>query len=229
MVDGKTLRFHLAGINNQNFIMQDDVTGTWWQQVSGEAIRGPLQGKRLQPVTWDEVRFSLWKQENPQSLVLCGVDKFQEDYLPADWDIRILTRPTVTPIDPRDSLKPRDLVVGIRIDSAAKAYPLELLKKHNPISDQLGPLPLLLLVDSDGKSVRAFDRRMQDQILDLYLKPNVDPLTLMDSQTGSEWSFWGQATSGPLAGEKLRPIQTLKDFWFDWKLYNPLTRIFTSY
>ena len=27
-VDGKRLTFHLAGINNQNFIMRDDETGT---------------------------------------------------------------------------------------------------------------------------------------------------------------------------------------------------------
>ena len=34
-VDGRRLHFHLAGINNQNFIMQDEETGTWWQQVTG--------------------------------------------------------------------------------------------------------------------------------------------------------------------------------------------------
>ena len=44
------LTFHLVGINNQNFVMQDQETGTWWQQVSGEAILGPL--KRL---------FGIWK------------------------------------------------------------------------------------------------------------------------------------------------------------------------
>jgi hypothetical protein len=37
------LNFHLAGINNQNFIMRDEETGTWWQQVSGTAIQGPLK------------------------------------------------------------------------------------------------------------------------------------------------------------------------------------------
>jgi hypothetical protein len=48
-VDGKPLHFHLAGINNQNFIMRDEETGSWWQQVSGEAIHGPLKGRRLRP------------------------------------------------------------------------------------------------------------------------------------------------------------------------------------
>ena len=43
-IDGRTLHFHLAGINNQNFIMRDEETGSWWQQVTGEAILGPAEG-----------------------------------------------------------------------------------------------------------------------------------------------------------------------------------------
>jgi hypothetical protein len=46
-IDGRVLTFRLVGINNQNFVMQDDQTGSWWQQVSGEAILGPLKGRRL--------------------------------------------------------------------------------------------------------------------------------------------------------------------------------------
>lgn len=43
-MNGRVLHFHLAGINNQNFIMRDEETGTWWQQVNGKAIHGPLKG-----------------------------------------------------------------------------------------------------------------------------------------------------------------------------------------
>ena len=46
-IDGRVLTFRLVGINNQNFVMQDDQTGSWWQQVSGEAILGPLKGLSL--------------------------------------------------------------------------------------------------------------------------------------------------------------------------------------
>ena len=38
-IDGRKLTFHLAGINNQNFIMRDEETGSWWQQVTGVASR----------------------------------------------------------------------------------------------------------------------------------------------------------------------------------------------
>jgi len=226
MVEGRVLHFHLAGINNQNFIMQDDETHSWWQQVSGEAIRGPLSGKHLEPVAWDELRFSTWKQENPDSLVLLGVEKNREDYEPADWETRILKRPTVTPISDHDPLKPRDLVVGVKVESLSKAFPMDLLNKLNPVADQVGSIPLLLVVDSDGKSVRAFNRKCGDTVLDLYLKFNSNPVLLVDSQTGSEWDFSGNAIRGPMFGKHLVSVQTLKDFWFDWKQHNPETQVY---
>jgi len=69
-VDGRVLHFRLAGINNQNFIMRDEETGSWWQQISGKAIQGPLKGKQLAPVAFDEVSFAIWKQEHPSGQVL---------------------------------------------------------------------------------------------------------------------------------------------------------------
>ncbi len=69
-MDGRTLHFHLNGINNQNFIMRDEETGSWWQQVSGEAIFGPLKGKKLKAVAMDELSFALWKREHPAGRVL---------------------------------------------------------------------------------------------------------------------------------------------------------------
>jgi len=40
VVNGVPLRFHLAGINNQNFLMRDEQTGTYWQQITGLAVSG---------------------------------------------------------------------------------------------------------------------------------------------------------------------------------------------
>ena len=69
-IDGRTLQFRLIGINNQNFLMEDVETGSWWQQISGEAISGPLAGRRLTPVLHDEVTFGLWRADHPATRVL---------------------------------------------------------------------------------------------------------------------------------------------------------------
>jgi hypothetical protein len=192
------------------------------------AIHGPLQGKRLEPIYWEEVRFGLWKKENPAGLVLHGVEKFKNDYAPADWENKMAQRPTVTPIDTHDLLHPRDLVVGVKLEGHSKAYPTEQLKKYNPTQDSVGSVSLLLVIGVDGQSVRCFSRQVGDYLLDLYRKVDSQPLILVDSQTGSEWDFGGNAVSGPLKGKKLKRIQVLKDYWFDWKIYNPETSVFNT-
>jgi hypothetical protein len=99
-IDGRTLHFHLAGINNQNFIMRDEETGSWWQQVSGEAILGPLKGRRLKPVPQDEISFALWKREQPMGRVLLPDPRVQAagHYAPADWEAGIGKLPVATRI-----------------------------------------------------------------------------------------------------------------------------------
>lgn len=224
---GRTLHFRLAGINNQNFIMSDEETGTWWQQVTGCAILGPLTGECLEAAPWDEVTFAVWKQEHPQTQVLLPDEAVKKSYATEEWEEKIAGYPTVTPIDPDDELNPRDLIVGVVVGSAAKAYPWAALVAQNPITDSVGDTPLLLLLHSDGKSMRCFDRRVEDATLELFLKAGTNPPILVDSATGSEWDFSGHSTSGPLSGRRLLRVACLKDFWFDWKTYHPSTRVFS--
>ncbi len=77
---GLRLTFHLAGINNQNFLMRDEETGTYWQQISGAAVSGPLKGRQLTLVLSDELTFATWKSEQPQGTVLDDVPEFISDY-----------------------------------------------------------------------------------------------------------------------------------------------------
>ncbi len=48
----------------------------------------------------------------------------------------------------------------------------------------------------------------------------------MDAATGSEWNFQGCAISGKAKGVCLERIPMLKDYWFDWRNYNPKTTIY---
>jgi hypothetical protein len=50
-------------------------------------------------------------------------------------------------------------------------------------------------------------------------------LRLIDAETGSEWDFTGKAIGGPFRGQQLRRVAVLKDYWFDWKTYNPDTAV----
>lgn len=226
MVDGRKLTFHLSGINNQNFIMSDDETGSWWQQVSGKAIQGPMKGKQLAAVAQDEVSFDVWRRENPRGRVLRPDPSVAKQYAGAEWEKVIAKLPTVGTLSDK-RLEPRALIVGIDHQGAAKAYPVAAVQKQSPVLDTVGRTPVVLVVAEDGRSVRAFDRTVDARVLDLYAKPNAKPLALVDSQTGSEWNFAGVATSGPLTGRALARVPFINDYWFDWKNYHPKTALYT--
>jgi hypothetical protein len=226
-IDGRRLRFHLTGINNQNFLMTDEETGSWWQQASGEAVFGPLKGRHLDLVPYDEIGYAAWKREHPQGRVLRPDDSAPWRRFSKDWEVGTAQLPVVTPARKGDPLRPRDVVVGVRLLGMARAYPLEALQRQSPVEDSVGAVPILLVVDEDGRSVRGFERTLDGRELHLFAKPGT-PLRLVDTETGSAWSFAGEAIAGPLQGKKLPWVQTLKDYWFDWRTYNPETSIYKA-
>jgi hypothetical protein len=227
-VDGRVLHFHLAGINNQNFIMRDEETGSWWQQVTGEAIFGPLKGKKLRPVFLDELTFGLWKEEKPGGRVLRPDEKIAQagKYAPANWEERMRKVPVATSANLDKALEPRTLVIGVKVNDLARAYPFESLLKQSPIIDEIGSVPIIVVLGEDRKSVRAFERTVEGRKLELFIKPNASPLRLVDAETASEWDFTGKAVNGSLTGRQLTRVAVLEDYWFDWKSYNPNTQVY---
>src|SRR5215468_1563285 len=105
--------------------MRDEETGSWWQQVTGEAILGPLKGHKLKSVFHDEISFAIWKREQPQGRVLKPNERILEAkrYAKEDWETRMDQTPVVPGADKDRRLEPRTLVIGITLDNKAKAYP----------------------------------------------------------------------------------------------------------
>ena len=228
-VDGRVLHFHLAGINNQNFIMRDEQTGTWWQQVSGKALHGPLQGRQLKGVFHDEVSFAIWKRENPHGRVLRPDEKIAagDNYEDADWEAKVGKMRVVEGTDVDKRLPPRTLVIGVELEGKSVAYPLSALQKQSPIVDMVGSVPIVIVLGDDKRSVRAFERTLDGRRLEFFQKTEKDQgLQLLDAETGSTWNFEGKAIAGPLAGRQLKKVFVLEDYWFDWRIYHPNTTIY---
>ena len=229
-VDGRVLHFRLAGINNQNFIMRDEETGSWWQQVSGKAIHGPLQGRQLKSVFHDEVSFAIWKSEQPSGRVLKPDEKIvaKNEYEKPDWEARYEKLRVVEGTDVDKRLAPRTLVMGVELNGKSVAYPLPALQKQSPIIDMVGAVPIVVALGEDNRSVRAFERTIDGRTLEFFQKKDdKNPqFQLIDAETGSIWNFEGKATSGPLAGRQLKKVFVLEDYWFDWRIYHPDTAIY---
>ena len=219
IVQGRALTFHLAGIHDQNFIMRDEQTGSFWQQVSGRCISGPMKGAQLERVHSDELYLSQLAAEAPAATVLVGQPEHADDYV-ADWEEEIAALPTV--VDTRaTSLPPRALVAGVELDGHARAYLEEELRARPLVLDELGGTPLVLWLEGT-RSLRVFDRRLDGVALRLEPAGRGE---VIDADSGSRFGFRGCATTGPHAGRCLTPVTVLWDFWFDWYQYHPDTSV----
>ena len=204
--------------------MQDVETGSWWQQITGKSIFGPLKGQQLEPVLSDELTFGLWKKESPAGQVLAPVAKYAKQY-ERDWEPEVQKLPV--PISfPGTALKSRDVLIGLEIGGASRAYPLKTILAESPIQDRLDGTPILLVAGSDGKSVRVFVSRIEDKDVEFFRKAGTSEWALMDSVSGAEWNFQGCAVSGPSQGKCLERLNGIKDFWFDWRNYHADTTVY---
>jgi hypothetical protein len=219
-IDGLKLTFHLAGINNQNFLMRDEETGTYWQQIDGVAVSGPLAGRELKLIPSDELTFALWKTEQPRGSVLKDVPTYAKQYSAKDWDVRMKKAPTVLSYA-QPGLAPRDLMLGIQAFGASRAFPYEAVLREKLVKDHVGTEPVILVVGPDNQSVRAFRARQ-----DFYRTSEPGTFFLMDNATGSKWNFQGCAIEGKAVGSCLERVEIIKDYWFDWRHYNATTTVY---
>ena len=177
------LHFYLAGINNQNFLMRDKETGTWWQQITGKALYGPLQGATLELVPSDELTFGEWKSEVSGGKVLAPVAKYVKEY-DSNWEPEVAKLPVVISF-PGTELKSRDVVVGLELDGVNRAYPWDRLVKQSPVMDRVHGEPLLIVVGPDGKSFRAFRASINGKDAEFFLKGESETETPKSAAPGS--------------------------------------------
>ncbi len=192
---GRELHFYLAGINNQNFLMRDRETGSWWQQVTGRAIAGELAGSALDLMPNDELTFALWKSETPHGLVLAPAPGHGDKDYDKKWEEEVDKYPVPLTF-PGQGLKDRDVILGVEIGGQARAFPLAKVRGPNPVEDRVAGIPVVLVTGPDGESVRIFRSQWNGLDIELYRAAQNDGQSngqspewrLLDSQ-GNTWNF----------------------------------------
>ena len=200
---GRALHFYLAGINNQNFLMRDKETGTWWQQITGKAIYGPLKGASLELVLSDELTFGEWKSEVSGGKVLAEVPKYGKEY-DSNWEPETAKYPVVISF-PGTELKSRDVVVGLEMDGPGRAYPWDTLVKQSPVVDRVNGKPLLVAVGPDGKSFRVFVSRIDGKDAEFFLKGEAESESAGTAKIEAKTEM---KTETPVAAKPVFPAET---------------------
>jgi hypothetical protein len=155
-VDGKTLELGVAGIlYNANFLMYDRGTQSLWSQFRGDAIAGPLAGKKLRRVVSRQETLAGWLERHPDSKVLAPPsDKIDYRYSPFSsyWvSNRIPSR--VDAEDPRFHAK--EVVLGVVRDGKARAYLGSLVTEGGGrLDDEFAGRKIKIAYDSEDSVFR---------------------------------------------------------------------------
>ena len=167
-VSGRPLTFEVAGFWRRNMLMRDRETGSIWQQATGEAVAGPLQGSRLEPLGGQQTNWATWRGEHPETALAVEPEHAPKGIIAllpyrAMFDLFGRLRFTFPGLAVNDTRLPsREEVAGISIAGEACAYPLSILRRVGVVHDHLGGLPITVVYDHSGDRVRAFRRSAGD-------------------------------------------------------------------
>jgi hypothetical protein len=211
IVKGKYEKFRLVGMDHFNAMFEDATTGSWWRQVTGEAIAGELKGEKLPEVLSKQTSLAEWLQLYPNSLVMQTDSSYISSY---DTSLRYESGKSKSKLTRTDSLswKDKSWVIGIKAGDKRKAYDWNQLKTKRVIHDQIYNTPILLVLTKDDKSFFAFERPDANSLLTL----SGDTLTFnthhyrIDGH-GIDTSF------------SLKPLPAYQEFWHSWRTFNPGT------
>jgi hypothetical protein len=218
MVDGKKESFRLVGMDHFNAMFEDRSTGSWWRQVSGEAITGKRKGKKLEEIPSRQMRLSAWLNKYPNSLILQPDPSFLNQYKNLEGFDKGSIASSLEKRDP-GSWNFKSWIVGISAKNADRAYDWNELVKKRIIQDTLGGIALALFIETDKASFHCWNRRVKGQTLTF----TPDCCNLYDDQTKSKWTFNGICIEGALAGEQLQDVQASQEFWHSWQFFHPRT------
>ncbi len=228
IVDGQELLFgNTSALYESDLVMFDHQTGSYWFQVAGEAIVGPLTGTRLQALPSSTMSWGAWRALYPDSRVLAqrqpglsGYDYRRDPFRYYAQRVAALDfRFPVSVAKISSALRPAEMVISVRAGELDKAYPLARIGKA-VVNDRVGDAHIVLF--SDGLVGYAYSAQVAGQVLQFRLADGL----IHDRETGSRWNHAGVAVTGPLTGRHLDGLSTRRAFWFALSLALPEIEVY---
>lgn len=230
VLDGRRRLFNVFGLYRGVMAMIDPSTQTVWSHLAGKALLGPDKGKTLAVLPVVNTSWGEWKRLHPDTTTPTWETRYRRyyaekvvsgrDYLPP------MFRPTLQGLSD-DRLAPNALVLAVRVEGQARAYPYAALAKApDVVQETVGATPLVAFYTPQPQTGAAFDRRLDGRTLD-FTRVLGAPSLFTDKQTHSQWTVEGRGVAGPLAGRQLTRLVSLQAEWYGWSAYFPQTTVYS--
>lgn len=163
-VDGTKYQFGVSGlIYESNFLFYDRETESLWSQLLGEAVAGPLKGKKLRPLRARQEAFAVWQHRHEASTVLERPELKKIDYRYSPFSAYWVSKKTAYPVSTTDDrYHPKELALGLEAGGETRAYlGSVLVEAGGRVVDTIGGHKIRIAYDVD---VGAFSWEVPDEV-----------------------------------------------------------------
>lgn len=201
---------------NNNLIMYDRASGTWWPQVLATAVPGdwnkepPSRSLREFRVVW--TTWERWREQHPDTEVLSRDTGHARNYDRdpyGDYNPRRgYYRPEAGPMfgtlgDPDDRYEPKTVFLGARTPAGALAVRKDHLREAGLIEADLGGTPHVVVYDGALDTGHVYRNPARRRVVQQDGEVRVD------------------GTAHPPDGLPLRALSAFDAMWFAWAGFYP--------
>jgi hypothetical protein len=209
---------------NANLILYDRETKSLWSQMLEQAVRGretPRIPERLQVV---DTVWGTWRAMYPETELLTEETGFSRDYDEYPYgtfreDQKILFK--VNNLED-GRLHRKFRVLGINVGPASKVYPIKYFAGDvEVVNDVVGTMPVVAAGSSGLDFGVVYNRVLEDcTLLEFEAVQDSLPVVMQDNE-GNRWDVFGEAVSGPRAGQRLEKTNSFISYWYAWTAFFP--------
>lgn len=213
--DGVLTFDNTSALYENDMVMVDPETHTYWWQVAGQGLVGNLTGTRLTTLPSTTTTWGAWLDLHPDTKVLSNDQGrgpgYERDPF-ADYATSVDRGRVPFPVGPEafadERLSPGTRIIGIDPVGEPAAVPV---LTNEPTVVVVGDRDVVVFLDGRGGGA-AFEATVDGA-------PRTFEATaegFIDAETQSTWTAGGRAVEGPATGEQLTQLPSTTAFWFAW-------------
>jgi hypothetical protein len=192
------------------------------QSINGSRIREIPEQIQVIETSWDT-----WSAMYPNSQILTQDTGAARNYNVYPYGSYLTNTGLLFPVNNTDNrMHPKERVLGISEGPESKVFQLYGFGDTTiAINEQFGTMQIVVIGNSLSNFAAIYDRTLSDgTVLNFTAINGQLPNVLLDDE-GNVWDIFGEAVSGPRAGEQLGRTKSYIAMWFAWVAFFPSAEI----
>jgi len=221
--------FGVSGLlYNNNLIMYDRKSDSYWPQMFLKAANGRRSGEELRLKPMLETTWANWKKLFPNSKILSGNYGFPRDYAEYPYGFykecnsKDCGDYIYFPIENLDErLKAKTRVIAVNGVNKQKAFVIESFDSPTIINEIIGDIHHSVIISGPDNIAVAYETNNPLKINRWNVENGI---ILLEDDEGNLWNILGRSKDGSSAS--LKQAKAFISYWFSQAAFHPNTEIY---